>query len=281
MKTYKKALFVATSLVAVSMLFSQCKKETVTETVIEEKIIYVDPNDTGVFVPSSAIIDTSWTFDKVHCSTMWESKFYDFSSTVITGRFNSFGFSPKFNFNETNLASNSINYWVQLSTFNTGEPGRDGYGKCGLNYLGITYNDSLKTVVNPLSDTAWFKLTSTAVTNDGYVMTGNFTFNRYRSPSGQPDGTPITKSIPATITYNGMADFDSNNDGTFDKYRAGFTVNFSFNRSDYMDNLSTKAWDPFNPSDPLTVNNKTYGVWSGSTANKMDIQCNAVFYKNH
>ena len=39
MKTYKKALFVATSLVAVSMLFSQCKKETVTETVIEEKII--------------------------------------------------------------------------------------------------------------------------------------------------------------------------------------------------------------------------------------------------
>ncbi len=48
-----------------------------------------------------------------------------------------------------------------------------------------------------------------------------------------------------------------------------------------MDNTSTKAWDPFNPSDPLTQNNKTYGVWSTSVGDKMDITCNAVFYKNH
>ncbi|MEO8148910.1 MAG: YceI family protein [Bacteroidia bacterium] len=280
MKAYK-SLIVVCLLIAGSVLFDQCKKDTVTETVTVHDTVYLDPNDTGIFVPSNAIIDTTWTYDKVHCSVMWESKFYDFSSTVLTGRFNNFGFNPKFNFNETNLASNSADFWVQLSTFNTGEPGRDGYGKCGTTYLGVTYLDSLKTLVDPLSDTAKFHLVSTTVTNDGYVMNGTFTFNRYRTPSGQADGTPITKNINVSISYNGQRDFDSDANGVYDKLRAGFTVTFSFNRSDFMDNTSTKAWDLFSPLDPLTVNNKTYGVWSTSVADKMDITLNAVYYKNH
>lgn len=281
MKTFKRTLIAATLIVAVSTLFTQCKKETVTETVTVHDIIYVDPNDTGVYVPSSAIIDTSWTFDKVHCSTMWESKYYDFSETMLTGRFNNFNFRPKFNFDETNLAKCDINYWVQLSTYNTGEPGRDGFGKCGPGYLGNTYLDSLKTQVNPVSDTAWFHLTSVTLTNKGYDLNGTFTFNRWRAPSGQPDGTPITRNITAHMKYNGMADFDSNHDGTYDKYRAGFETTFTFNRSDYMDNTSTKAWDPFDPTNPLTVNNKTYGVWSTSVGDQMNLRVNSVFYKNH
>lgn len=279
MKGFKPYFLSTLLIVGMSLFLTQCKKEK--EIVEVHDIVYIDPNDTGVYVPSNAIIDTSWVFDKVHCSTMWESKYYDFSSTMLTGRFNNFNFSPKFNFDETNLSKNSINYWVQLSTFNTGEPGRDGLGKCGPSYLGNVYLDSLKTMVNPASDTAWFHLTKTTRTNKGYDLEGTFTFNRYRTPSGYPDGTPITKTITAKMTYNGQADFDTNNDGTPDKLRCGFTTTFSFKRSDFMDIASTKAWDPFDPNNAATVNNKTYGVYSHSTADQMDIRVNSVFYKNH
>jgi hypothetical protein len=280
MKTYKTILLSALVILGLTV-FNQCKKETVTETVTVHDTTYIDPNDTGVFVPSTAVIDTAWVFDKVHCNVNWQSKFYDFSSTMLTGRFNNFGFNPKFSFDETNLNANSVDFWVQLSTFNTGEIGRDGLGKCGPGYLGVTYLDSLKTLVDPLSDSAKFNLISTSVTNDGYVMHGTFIFNRYRTPGGHPDGTPIAKDIDVNISYNGQRDFDSNGDGVMDKLRAGFTVTFSFNRSDFMDNTSTKAWDPFYASDPLTVNNKTYGVYSTSVADQMDITINAEFYKNH
>lgn len=276
------AIIVTASL---SLFLTQCKKDT--ETVYVHDTTFVDPNDTGIFVPGTAVIDTSWTFDKVHCNVNWESRFYDFSATMLTGRFNNFNFSPKFAFNETDLANTSCNFWVQMSTFNTGEPGRDGYGKCGLNYLGITYLDSTKTQIDPLSDTAWFHASSFTVdAHEGYIMHGTFTFNRYRAPSGFADGTPITKNVDVHLSYNGMRDFDSNNDGTTDKFRAGFTGTFSFNRSDFMDINSTKAFMPVptladSVANITAANNKTFGVWSTSTADQMDLTINAVFYKNH
>jgi hypothetical protein len=207
---------------------------------------------------------------------------------MLTGRFNNFNFNPALNFDETNLAASSIHFWVQLSTYNTGEPGRDGLGKCGLNYLGIVYLDTNKTVVDPIADSAWFNCTSISVDqHEGYIMNGTLTFNRYRAPSGYPDLTPITKNVTAHLYYNGMRDFDSNNDGTTDKYRAGFTATFEFYRSDFMDNASTVPYWPVpKVSEALTnttaaANNKTYGVWSQSTADKMEIEVNAAFYKNH
>ncbi len=270
-----------------SMLFTQCKK-TETEEVYIHDTVYVDPNDTGIFVPGTAMIDGSWTFDKVHSNCGWESRVYDFSSTKLTGRFNNFNFNPKFEFDETNLSATVCDFFVNLSTFNTGEPGRDGLGKCGLNYVGMTYLDSSKTMVDPLADTARFHVNSVTVDqHEGYVMKGDFTFNRYRSPSGYPDGTPIKKNIDVNLSYNGMYDFDTNGDGVTDRYRAGFTVTFSFYRSDHMDNTSTVPYWPVPTvaemitNSTTAANNKTYGVWSTSTADKMDITINALFYKNH
>jgi polyisoprenoid-binding protein YceI len=286
MKKTTKVLALAVIVIAgLSLFLTQCKKDT--ETVYVHDTTYVDPNDTGVFVPGSASLDTSWTFDKVHCNVNWQSRFYDFSSTMLTGRFNNFNFNPELEFNETNLAATKCDFWVQLSTYNTGEPGRDGLGKCGLNYLGIVYTDSTKTHVDPLADTAKFHCNSVTVDpHDGYVMHGTFTFNRYRAPSGFADGTPITKNVDVHLSYNGMRDFDSNNDGTTDKLRAGLTATFSFKRSDYMDQNSTKAFMPVptvadSVANITAANNKTYGVWSTSTADQMDLTINAVFYKNH
>ena len=286
MKTSKIVFRALVVLLAVASLFlTQCKKDK--ETVYVHDTTYIDPTDTGVFVPGTAMIDTGWTFDKVHANVNWQSKYYDFSSTMLTGRFGNFNFSPKLSFDETSLSNSSINFWVQLSTFNTSEPGRDGYGKCGPSYLGVVYLDSSKTIVDPLSDTAWFHSTSISVDqHEGYIMHGTFTFNRYRPASGYTDGTPITKNVDVHLSYNGMRDFDSNNDGVTDKYRCGFTATFKFNRSDYMDINSTKAYYPV-PTVTDSINNiaastnKTYGVWSTSVSDEMEITVNAVFYKNH
>ncbi len=272
------------ALLGISVLFSQCKKDT--ETIIET--VYVDPNDTGVFVPGTADIDTAWVFDKTHANVNWQSRYYDFSSTMLTGRFNNFNFNPKFKFKETDLANANIDFWVQMSTYNTGEPGRDGYGKCGLNYVGIVFLDSNKTVVDPLCDTAKFHCNSITVDpHDGYIMHGTLTFNRYRPASGFADGTPITKNMDVNLSYNGMRDFDSNKDGVMDKYRTGLTATFKFNRSDFMDiNATVPYWPVPKASEAITntttaANNKTYGAWSTSTADEMEIVVNAVFYKNH
>ena len=175
---------------------------------------------------------------------------------------------------------------MQLSTFDSGEPGRDGPGKCGRSYLGVTYQDTLKTIVDPLSDTAWFRSTSFVKSGTGYVVKGTFSFNRYRAPSGYPDGTPISKPVTLYLSYNGMKDFDTNGDGMNDRYYASFIGKFSFNRSDYMDQNSTIQWVPV-PSLPdaagniIASTNKTYGVWSKSVANEMSLTMNMQFYKDH
>ena len=241
---------------------------------------------TNSTITGSGNIDVSWTFDKPHGNVNWETKYYDFSNTMLTGKFNNFGFTPKFIFNEANLSATSIHFWVQLSTFNSGEIGRDGPGKCGRSYLGVTYLDTNKTVVDPTSDTAWFHGNSIVKSGNGYVVKGNFSLNRYRTPSGYPDKTPITHPITVFLTYNGMSNFDTDGDGNNDKYRAGLSANFSFKRSDYMDTNATVQWVPVPNLEDITnnaiaANNKTYGAWSYMVGDEMKITINAQFYKNY
>ncbi len=288
MKNKKNFLALAILTIAgLSLFLTQCKKDTETVTNTVHDTVYVDPNDTGVFVPGTAAIDTTWTFEKSHSNVNWQSKYYDFSSTMLTGRFNNFLFNPEFQFDETNISAAVIDFWVQLSTYNTGEPGRDGLGKCGLNYLGIVYLDTLKTQVDPLSDTAKFHCNSITVdSHEGYTMHGTLTFNRWLNAPGHTNGEPIVNNVDIHLSFNGMRDFDTNNDGTYDKLRAGLTATFKFNRSDYMDNQSTVPYWPVpKASEAITnvtaANNKTYGVWSISTSDEMEMTINAVFYKNH
>jgi len=134
----------------------------------------------GTQVTGSALVDVLWTLDKPHGSVCWESNYLDYSVGKLTGRFNNYGFSPKFIFNEANLSNCKINAWVTLSSVDSGEPLRDGLGKCIRNYMGVTYLDTLKTIVNPASDTAWFRSTTIVKSGTGYVAIGNFVFNRYR-----------------------------------------------------------------------------------------------------
>ncbi|TAL60965.1 MAG: hypothetical protein EPN85_06075 [Bacteroidetes bacterium] len=240
----------------------------------------------GMPVAGTGNINATWTFDKPHSNLRWETDYYDYSNTKLVGRFNNFNFTPKFEFNESDLSKCSVNAWVQLSSFDSGEPGRDGPGKCGRSYLGVTYLDTIKTIVDPLSDTAWFRSASVVRSGTGYVVHGTFGFNRYRAPSGYPDGTRITKPVTMYMSYNGMMDFDTNGDGLYDRYRASLTGNFVFNRSDYVDITSSIQWVPVpSPADQVgnvvAANNKTYGVWTKVVGDEMSLTLNMQFYKDH
>jgi len=238
----------------------------------------------GVAIQSRAIFDATWILDKAHCNVNWESPYYDYSQTMLTGRFSMYGVS-KFEINDSALSVNLIT-WVKLSSFLTGEA-RDNPGDCGRSYLGVTYLDSTKTIVDPKSDTAWIKCNQLVKSGTGFILKGTFTFNRYlpaNSPStGSPGiGEPITKPISIYCTYNGMKDFV----GTPSRYRAGLTFRFTFKRSDFMDINSTRQYVPVPKvadiaGNIIAASNKTYGVYSRSLADEVTVITNLQLYKLH
>lgn len=258
----------------VTAIFLSCKKK--------DQVTDIE----GTPVTGSGLVDASWTFDKAHSNVNWESKYLDWSAGMLTGRFNNFNFNPKFVFNGADMSSCNINAWVQLSSIDSGEPGRDGVGKCIRSYMGVTYLDTNKTMTNPVSDSAWFRSTRFVRSGTGYVVFGILRFNKYRAPSGFADGTPITKPAILYLTYNGTSDFDTNGDLTNDRFRASFSGKLTFKRSDHMDTQSTVQWVPVpaladQTGNASAANNKTYGVWTTNIADEMSFTFNAQFYKNH
>jgi polyisoprenoid-binding protein YceI len=285
----RKLILLIAFVVPSILVMQRCKTETTLEPkdVYDNKVATVINPNTEVPVPGDFVMDNTFTHDKTHSNINWKSRYYDFSDTYLTGRMGDFGFAPKFEFYENDLSKCKLEMWTRVSTASTSEPGRDGYGKCGPNYFGVVYTDSNKTAVIPESDTAWFKATSFTKSGNGYLVKGNMTFNRYLPASGQADGTAITKPMEIYLFYNGSYDFDTNKDNAPDKLRVGFSARFKFNRSDFLDNTSTKVYFPFPKlaekanSDAAFASNKTYGVWSTSVADEMLMEVNHVFYKNH
>lgn len=257
-----------------SLLLITCKKE--------DSISELN----GTPVAGSGLVDIFWSHDVPHSNVGWETNYMDYSVGQLTGRFNSFGFSPKFIFDQSNLANCRIHAYVLISSIDSGEPLRDALGKCIRSYMGQTYLDTLKTIVDPASDTAWFHSTDIRQSGTGYVAIGTFSFNRYRAPSGYPDGTPITKPCNFYFTYNGTVDFDTDGDFINDKLRASFTGRFSFLRSHHMDTNSTIQYLPVPalidlPGNNIAAGNTTYGVWTTNVADQMNFTLNMQFYKNH
>lgn len=240
----------------------------------------------GTPVGGDGLVDIFWSNDKPHSNVCWEADYLAYSVGKLTGRFNDFGFSPKFVFDQGNLGNSSMHAYVVLSSIDSGEPLRDGLGRCIRSYMGQTYLDTLKTIVDPASDTAWFHSTDIRQSGTGYVAIGTFSFNRYRAPSGFPDGTRISKQCLFFFNYNGTMDFDTDGDFINDKLRASFTGHFSFLRSEHMDTASTIQYIPVPaqidlPGNTVAANNTTYGVWTTNIADRMDFTLNMQFYKNH
>jgi polyisoprenoid-binding protein YceI len=160
--------------------------------------------------------DGTYSFDKVHSNVNWETYYYA-EGARLTGKFNNFNL--KVDFNSADPASSRIEGWVQLSTFNTGEAGRDGAGKCGPGYVGVEYLDTNFTV-DPTTDSAWFSATGSVVEADHYVTKGNFTFNG------------VTKQVEFKYFFLGINQ-TTNSTGDVTN-RAGFRGQFRFMaQSDY------------------------------------------------
>lgn len=164
--------------------------------------------------------DGTWRFDKAHSNVNWATAYMG-QNAELTGKFNIFDVS--INFDEANPEATTIEAWVQLSTANTGEPGRDDLGKCLNGYLGVatdTLDDGTYYVSDPLTDTAFFSSTSVVVWGDGYKAAGSMEFKG------------ISKPVELLFNYIGQADFSTEQDGS--NVRGGFNGEFHFNAiSDY------------------------------------------------
>jgi polyisoprenoid-binding protein YceI len=141
----------------------------------------VEPLDLG-FTSGNDIIDMTaggdWSMDKTHTNIGWETFYYG-DNALLTGRFNNFKVNMLFD--QANPANTTIDAWVQLSTFNTGEPGRDGAGKCGPGYMGVEWDvDTIPEpdVFTPIAstDTAWYTSDNVERFGDGYVAHGTLNF---------------------------------------------------------------------------------------------------------
>ncbi len=234
-KSIKTLLIASVAVVGLAITFmSSCKKENTFELLTVSGNTGTDVIDArigGIAVPPSYTTPGAWKVDKTHSNVMWETKYYA-NGALLTGRFNIF--EMKVNFDQANPANSSIKAWVQLSTYNTGEPGRDAYGKCGPGYMGVAFDTLSKnpTVLGPRAstDTAWFTSTSIKKYGNGYLVTGDFKFRG------------VTRSIDMPMSYTGIS--TSTNATTGKKTdRAGLQGEFGINALTVFGVTSTSIAD--------------------------------------
>ncbi len=145
--------------------------------------------------------DGKTNFDKAHSNVNWATAYLG-STSILTGRFNNFGFNT-FNFYEDKADSIYFEAWVYLNTVNTSETARDT--GCLISTFGTSkkagYVDSNLAIITS-------KKVELSTTDKGYIITADFTFHG------------VTKEITAKMDYAGKVA-----SGSSDVY--GFNLAFS------------------------------------------------------
>jgi polyisoprenoid-binding protein YceI len=176
-------------------------------------------HDNEIFGGSGAVItrgteklsltDTKVSFDKSHSNVMWETAYLG-STALLTGRFNTFGFTPStgFNFDEANPAGINFEGYVWINSVNTGEPGRDQ------GCLQTTYGVNT-TMTTETANVAMIKSKSVELskTDKGYIVKFDFTFHG------------VTKELTGKLNFLGKTTTGS---GATLKYVYGFSFDFQF-----------------------------------------------------
>jgi polyisoprenoid-binding protein YceI len=220
-KSVKAATITILGIMALAMgVVSSCKEDNKITLFTKSSNTGTDVIDAtiGGYPPPTYTTAGAWKVDKTHSNIMWETKYYG-TGAPLTGRFNTF--EMKVYFDEANPSNTTIYAWVVLSTFNTGETGRDAYGKCGPGYMGIkwdTVSAGPPVVLKPqaATDTAWFVSKSCVKYGNGYLVKGDFTFRG------------ITKTIEMPMSYTGKS--TTTNATTLKKTdRAGLIGKFGIN----------------------------------------------------
>ncbi|MDI1354502.1 MAG: YceI family protein [bacterium] len=218
------------------VFISSCKKDNTTELLAATSTTGSDVIDAkiGGFPPTTYTVPGAWKVDKVHSNIMWETQYYG-SGAALTGRFNNF--EMKVYFDQANPANTTVKAWVQLSTYNTGETGRDAYGKCGPGYMGVKWDTLAKTsptaytlAPKATSDTAWFNSTGCVKYGSGYMLTGTFKFRG------------VTETISMPMSYTGKGTVVNATTGKKTD-RVGLYVSFSINANSVYGVNSTSIND--------------------------------------
>jgi polyisoprenoid-binding protein YceI len=152
----------------------------------------------------TSLTDARWTFDKSHSNVMWETAYIG-NTSLLTGRFNSFGFN-KFEFDEANPANTSFEGYVLLNTVNTGEPGRDA--GCLLGTFGTAVGKTTEPENQAIIKSKSIEFSKT---DKGYIVKADLTFHG------------VTKEITAKLDYVGKSNLTSNGVVTI---VAGFSLEF-------------------------------------------------------
>jgi polyisoprenoid-binding protein YceI len=202
---------------AFTVVTSSCSK---TETVTPKSLSgsgtdIIDIGDSVVplqiSTPFAIMAHPNYKLDQVHSNLGWQTYFQN-NNALLTGRFNMFNTS--IHFDQANPQNSAIAAWVDLSTFNTGEPGRDGTNGCGPKNMGIKY-DTISGVINviPSTDTAWFTapVGSISAYGTGYVAHGNLHFRNidhavdmYFTYGGQKQETTSTGTMTQWVGFIGQ-----------------------------------------------------------------------------
>lgn len=189
-----------------------------------EKLVFPNPNV---------------SFDKSHSNVGWATAYLG-STALLTGRFNSFGFTS-FNFDESNPEAINFEAWVEINTVNTGEPGRD------TGCLIKTYNTGRIGAISQTVDSNIAIIKSKSVefskSDKSYIVKFDFTFHAV-------NGVRTTKELIGKLDFVGKTTTGS---GATLKNVYGFSFKFSF------------------------LAKTDYKISSTSIADNVDVACNAIF----
>ena len=216
---------------------------------------------TNIHLPGNMTVGNvnEWKMDKSHSSTLWTTSYVG-ASGLLTGRFNQFGThdvitaemlnyvttgqplrDTSWAFYENEPAKTYLNGYVQINTSNTGEPGRDGPGRCNISGMGTT--DIVPGTQN-LTVTNLAKIKTTEVKFDPlsneYIVTLTMTWQGKLT-------APLTKTLVGKLKYIPKANVNA----TYDVF--GLQLKFQFNCRDF-------------------------GITSTSISDKIDIECNINFH---
>lgn len=164
--------------------------------------------------------DPKVSFDKSHSNVGWGTAYLG-STAILTGRFNTFGFTS-FNFDEPNISGISFEAWVQINSVNTGEPGRDG--GCLQTTFGTTTGMTTETANVAILKSKSVELSKT---DKGYIVKCDFTFHG------------VTKEVTGKLQFMGKGVSGS---GATAKNVYGFSFEFQFlAKTDYAISSSSIA----------------------------------------
>lgn len=157
--------------------------------------------------------DSKVSFDKSHSNVNWATAYIG-STALLTGRFNTFGFTS-FEFDESKPAGISFEAWVYVNSVNTSEPGRDQ--GCLQTTFGTTTAMTTETANLGIIKSKSVELSKT---DKGYIVKCDFTFHG------------VTKEVTAKLMFVGKGQSGS---GATLKNVYGFNLQFSFlAKTDYL-----------------------------------------------